>query len=176
MTNISGTPPNINHLSQIKFSAIFTRNPNVEYFIQSVTLPGLSMGTDIYPNFLTNIPIPGDKVQYEQLTFAFIVDEDLRNWWELKQWMTAITFADDTDDYKELTENATALDPSKGTIYSNLSIFLYNHNQVANREITFNQVFPVSLSGVQFDATLTDESPALAQVALEFVNFTKKDL
>ena len=39
------------------------------------------------PNYLRDIPTPGDKMDFGDLSLRFLVDEDLKNYMEIQKWM-----------------------------------------------------------------------------------------
>ena len=51
----------------------------VEYFCTKVELPGISLNESTQETRFKEIPIPGDKLDYEDLTMSFMVDENLEN-------------------------------------------------------------------------------------------------
>ena len=68
---------NRNFLSPTGFKFILKRAPKVSFFGNSANLPAISMGTAIQPTYLKDIDRPGDKVQFEDFNFRFLVDENL---------------------------------------------------------------------------------------------------
>ena len=59
---------NRNYMSPLGFKLILSKTPKVDFLCQSANIPGISMGTAVQPSYLKDIPVPGDKVLYEDLT------------------------------------------------------------------------------------------------------------
>ena len=78
MSTISSQPENFNYFSPIGFKFDVDKLPNVNFFCQSATLPELTLGEATAPNPFRDIPVPGDKILFEELTIRFIVDEELQ--------------------------------------------------------------------------------------------------
>ena len=56
---------NRNYMSPLGFKLILTKTPKVDFLCQSANIPQISMGTAIQPSYLKDIPVPGDKVLYD---------------------------------------------------------------------------------------------------------------
>ena len=68
---------NRNFLSPTGFKFTLQRAPKVAFFGNSANLPAISMGTAIQPTYLKDIDRPGDKVDFGDFNYRFLVDEDL---------------------------------------------------------------------------------------------------
>ena len=128
-TALSG---NLNFLSPIGFRFQLQRAPNVEYFCQSVTLATLSINIAPQINSFVDIPRPGDKVTYGEFTMRFRIDEDMTNYLEIHDWVTALGHPDDLSQFKSLTP----MSPEKRTeaflddVYSDGSIIVLSSNKL----------------------------------------------
>lgn len=63
---------------------------DVNFFIQNVELPGVSMmGVDTpYQNFGLNMP--SNRIEYEPINIGFLIDESYANYESLLKWMIDI--------------------------------------------------------------------------------------
>ena len=59
---LASQPTNINFLIPHRFRMTIRRIPNVVYYVQEFTLPGISLGSAIQPSPYIDIPIYGDKL------------------------------------------------------------------------------------------------------------------
>ena len=80
---IANQPTNINQLNVVSFATNFLRMPGINYFCQRVNIPGISLANTIQATPFSNIPIEGDVLEYEDLSIAFIVDEDMTNYQQI---------------------------------------------------------------------------------------------
>jgi len=145
-----------NFLSALEFDFTIKRLPNVSFQVQSVTLPGLSLGVTEQPTPFKNIPLHGDKLTYDELTLSIKLDEDMQAWEEIYDWMIGIGKPDD------YTQHASLVASDDG-IYSDASLIVISNNRIPNREFTFKNMFPVSLAPI----TLDTRSPNVEYVVLD---------
>ena len=73
---------NRNFLSPTGFKFTLNRSPKVSFFCNSANIPALNLGVAVQPNYNTNVPIPGDKVEFDDLRLRFLIDENLENFME----------------------------------------------------------------------------------------------
>ena len=52
-----------------------------------MSIGGIDVGTP-----LRNIQIGGDEVSFEELTIQFVVDENMKNWISIYDWIISIGF------------------------------------------------------------------------------------
>ena len=102
MTAINRNPANPNFLHPNKFQLNFGRVPNIQYFCQSVSVPGISMSEILRATPFVDIYSPGEKAIYDILNVTFIVDEELKAWLEIHDWIRAMTFPTDFKEYQQL--------------------------------------------------------------------------
>ena len=66
----------INYLSAVSFETNFVRIPKTSFTCTSVSIPSLALGITNYASFFSDLPIEGDKINFEQLSISFIINED----------------------------------------------------------------------------------------------------
>lgn len=128
--------------------------PNVEYFVTGVQLPEISVAPANLPTPQRNAKVPGDKAEYGLLTVEFLIDEDMKNWTELHDWMLAEVIQ--KDEY--LQDGKT-----RDIILSIMS----SHNNVV-QQIQFVDAFPSTLTGFEFNLQQTDPVYLSASVTFEY--------
>jgi len=156
---------NKNFLSPLGFKFVLTRLPNIEYFCQSVSLPSVSIGTTSFPNPFIKLPVAGTQLSFGTLSLTFKVDEDLKNYREIYDWLTGLGFPDNFDEYKNL---ATKPIVSNKGIRSDGSLMILTSSKHPHHEVKFYDMFPTNLSGMKFDATLSDVQYIEATVDFTF--------
>jgi hypothetical protein len=52
----------------------------------------MDLGVATQATYLKDIPRPGDKIQFSDFTLRFLVDEDLKNYMEIQNWMRGLGF------------------------------------------------------------------------------------
>ena len=78
---------NRNFLAPTGFRLVLNRSPKVAFFSNAANLPGIILGEATQPTYLKDIPTPGDKIVFDDFNIRFLVDEDLKNYMELQNWI-----------------------------------------------------------------------------------------
>ena len=153
--DVKRQPSNINHLTPIAYRFNIRKIPNVVYFCQSVNIPGISFSSTVQTTPFSPINIQGDTLFYEDLTIRFLVDEDLEAYTEIFNWITALTAPKAFSQYKTERDTNKVLRRSTGNLFSSAELIILNNNMNPNKEIIFDDVFPTSLSSIEFDSGST---------------------
>jgi hypothetical protein len=154
-------PQNVNFLNNHRFRVLIQRTPNVNYFCQETNLPGISMGNAIQPTPFSNLPIPGDKINWEDLTISFAVDEDMKNYKEIGKWIIGLGFPKEYGQYVDLE------DTTQGT-RSDITLFVLDSNSQPAHTVKFHDAFPVSLSGILFTTKTGDTQLVFASATFKY--------
>ena len=154
MTSLTEQPKNINPLADVQFKFDVAALPNTSFFIQTVNLPGVTleaavMTTPQLQNFSRHTGI----ITYEALDVTFMIDEYLKNWQEIHEWIVG-----DEDKYTSavLTILSSSMNPTM--------------------EIHFKDIFPTSLSAISFDSTTTDPVYQTGTVSFNYTEYIIKNL
>jgi len=175
-----GTPlENRNFLSPIGFKFSLKRAPGVAFFCNQANIPSMDLGIAEQPTYLRNIPTPGDKIQFGDLTLRFLVDEDLVNYMELQRWIRGLGYPENMDEFRKL-EGEAVLPGNFGqagdNIYSDGTLQILSSNLVPSFQVVFNDLFPYTLSTVAFDATDTDIEYFTADVSFKYTIYNLTDM
>ena len=167
MSKLTTTQPsNINQLNIVSFEVNFSRLPNVEYFCQRVNIPAVILGEAFQPMPFMNLPVEGDTLSFESMNISFILDEDMQNYLEIYSWLTALGFPRDYEQFKTLKPASEASEYA--SMFSDMDIMLQTNKSNPNYKITFNDVFPTSLSSVQFDTSVSALEPIVVDATFNF--------
>ena len=175
-----GTPlENRNFLSPVGFKFSLKRAPGVAFFCNQANIPSMDLGIAEQPTYLRNIPTPGDKIQFGDLTLRFLVDEDLVNYMELQRWIRGLGYPENMDEFRKL-EGEAVLPGNFGqagdNIYSDGTLQILSSNLVPSFQVVFNDMFPYNLSTVMFDATDTDIEYFTADVSFKYTIYNLTDM
>ena len=175
-----GTPiENRNFLSPIGFKFSLKRAPGVAFFCNQANIPSMDLGIAEQPTYLRNIPTPGDKIQFGDLTLRFLVDEDLVNYMELQRWIRGLGYPESMEEFRKL-EGEAVLPGNFGqagdNIYSDGTLQILSSNLVPSFQVVFNDMFPYTLSTVTFDATDTDIEYFTADVSFKYTIYNLTDM
>ena len=158
---------NRNFLSPVGFKFTIAKTPKVNFFCNSARIPEINLGVANQPTYLKDLDIPGDKLTYGDLTLRFLVDENLENYMAIHNWMTGLGFPETTQDFKDLTTNDDGQrDFEEQFSDGNLQILNSNFRPVAN--VKFFNLFPISLTSLDFDATEPDVQYFTAEASFKY--------
>jgi hypothetical protein len=112
-----------------------------------------------------NLPIiPGGGVSFGDFSVSFIVDEDLKNYNSIHKW---IRDNGNADQMQRTTKESD--------IYTNAQLHIVTSQYNPAFVIEFRNIFPISLSGLQFDATITDVEYITAEITFKHQQFFIRD-
>jgi hypothetical protein len=162
---------NFNYLQPTGFKLVIDRKnyPNLEFFCQDFTHAGVIMNTaDLGYKKISAIPFIGDKLTYNEMLANIILDEDMKSYIEMHNWMRRNL---DTDNVTALDRirNAAAV-PTVSDI--TLSILNSSNNTVA--QIIYRDSIPTALTDIQFQATSGAESFLTFGASFRFTYFDIK--
>lgn len=147
-------PSNRNFLSPVGFNFTLAKEPKVSFFCNSARLPEITLATSIQPSYLKNLDIPGEKITYGDFTLRFLVDEGLENYMAIHNWITGLGFPETTQQYGDfITDEDGLKDPKEAFSDGSLRILNSNYRDVAI--IKFKDLFPVSLTPLEFSSSET---------------------
>ena len=169
---ISSNPSNTNLAQANKFLLAFDRLPSLTYFCTAVNFPGVSVpsATQITP--LSDAPVPGDKLIYDDLKITFLVDEALMSWTTLLDWIRGYSFPETTEQYKNLPlQQRIQLGNNNKPQYSDAIITAYSNKNNPVLQIHFTDLFPTALSELSFSTQQSAEHIMTADVNLKYTNY-----
>ena len=177
----SGFPKQIanrNFLAPVGFKFTLAKEPKVDFFSNSCRIPEISLGTAIQPTYLKDIDRPGDKLQFGDLSVRFLVDEDLKNYMELQNWMRGLGYPESLDQIRNFgaTGNRAMDQRGEERLYSDGTMTIMNSSFVSNFLIKFQGLFPYSLTTLSFDATDTDIEYFTAEASFKYTYYEITDL
>ena len=156
-------PETHNVLTGNKFRFHIERCPRLSYFCQRINLPSLSFGVSINSNPTGILSRrPGTSYVYEDLLAGFVVDEEMTNWIEIYNWMQDLGIG-----YKTSVEIL-----NEHQKVSSAFIEILNSDYRPKIIVKFKNVFPVFLSGIDFDSSNTDANTILSTVKFAYTHYT----
>ena len=180
-------PTKFDYASPTQFKFQLTKLPKVEYFTTACNIPGIALNATVQPTPLADIPLPGDTLSFSDLEITFLVDENLENYREIHGWMYGIGFPKARTQFADLvkanknrfpTEGKDSLvtDAGKvkygatplGPIFSDATLNVLTSKNTPNIEVRFTDVFPSSLSGLDFNQQADDVNYLTATVSFKY--------
>ena len=188
-TNIQTRQPDkMDYASPVQFRFKIAKLPQVEFFIQSVNLPGISIGSATVPTPLYDYPVPGDEISFSSLDVSFLVDENLNNYKELHDWISGLGFGKSHQQFADLQATGADRFPgstagasgseleipvplSEGGIYSDATLTILNSKNLAVTEIRFQNVFPLSIGSLSYNVQASDVDYLKAEASFSYINY-----
>jgi len=160
-TNNSFEQSTNNYLLPNRFVMFIHRCPAVSFYLQRVNLPTISLGISTQAN-PTGIDIrrPGNRFIIEDLQVSFPVDENMKNYLEIFNWMKSLAPWSDNVQRTELNQ-----------MTSDVSLFVLNSSYNHILTYKYYNAYPSFLSGLDFDVTLPDLDPMIASAVFTFDYF-----
>ena len=171
--------------TQFKFNIL--KLPKVEYFCTSVNVPGITLGGNITQQTpFKDIPLPGDKLTYENLRMSFLVDENLENFQEIHGWLIGLGFPRDYSEFQNLVSAGNDRFPAKnqsvsteigkvkygspnvGGVYSDATLTILTSKNNPQLEVRFRDVFPTALTGLTYSQQADDVDYLTATVSFSY--------
>jgi hypothetical protein len=166
MGNVNANPADQNLLQGSKFQVAFARLPYIQFFVQAINLPGISSTPAVQTTPFVDAPIPADKLKYENFSMTFLIDEPLWTWTSVNDWIKGLTFPDSFQEYKNLSIQQRLLTANKKPQYSDAQVTILTNKNNPILAVTFQDMFPVSVSGIQFSTQ--DNATAVKTATAEF--------
>lgn len=165
MANTSKHVKNINNLSGSHFTFKIVNFPDLNFTVQTCNLPGI-VGSPV------QVPTPvgmtwqaQDKISYEPFRIGFIVDESLQNWTSVFNWQRALapTHIQDTE-----TVNQYKTWQVQNELYSDAVLYILTNSLHINVKISLKNIFPISLSGLNFSVQDSNERKIFSDVTFAY--------
>lgn len=174
-----------NFQNGLTFSVVIPRLQESSFFIQKVTIPQITTDSVEQQNLFNAIPIPGTSMQYSDLEMTFLVQEGLRNWYDFYIWMHGTNFPQSFEQFiKVKAGKDVALDGKpyplhrthgQGNLYCNIDVIISSSQGNPILKYTFVDAFPVSLSGIDVDASSDQTILLTSTVSFKYSYYTISD-
>ena len=165
--NFPGQITNRNFLSPAGFKFNIAKEPKAAFFCNAVRIPEISLAIAVQPSYLKDIDVPGEKLTYGDLTIRFLIDENLENYMAIHNWLTGLGFPETAQNYADLITNDNGIrDPKEAFSDGTLTVLNSNYRSVAM--VKFKDLFPVSLTSMEFDASITDVQYFTAEATFKY--------
>ena len=173
MTVLTRNPSNPNPLQPNKFTLNLSRAPNIQYFCQTVTLPGLSTSEIPINNPFVELYAPGEKAIYDTLNVTFIVDAELQGWLEIHDWLRGMTFPTSFEEYANLNKLTTfnSAQVTKTPQYTDGSVTILSASNKPYYRFNFKNLFPISIGGFVMSSTDTPDTVITSDATFRFTYF-----
>jgi len=165
-------PDLLDYSSPTQFRFVIHQLPKVEFFTTAANIPDLSLGEMVIPTPYKSMPILGDQITFGNLSTSFIVDEELQNYRQIHNWLIGIGFPKSKQQYIDFRRSGSNT-PQAGDggntdigkvgtptadrhFFSDATLTILSNKNNPLMEVRFSDLFPVSLSGLDYNQNVTD--------------------
>ena len=159
---------NLNYLQPTSYKLRIDREnyPNLEYFAQSVTHPGMIMNPVEMPyKQLSGIPFTGAKLTYNELSANLILDENLSSYDEMYNWMRRLLTQEEIPAIKRNFK--TKVVPT----YSDIVVSILSSHNNKTKQIKYIDCIPIALGDITFESTATGTEFVTFAISFRFSYF-----
>ena len=171
---------NRNFLSATSFKFSIAKCPKVDFLSNQCNVPGMNLSLATQPTYLRQIDLPGDELSFDDFTLDFMVDENLENFMEIQKWMRGLGYPESIQEAKDLDSGKTKFEDkdqkSADHKVSDGTLSILNSSQNPKFLVKFKGLFPVSLTGLDFDATAGDTADFTSTVTFKYLHYDIVDV
>ena len=187
MADASTQQPTVfDYASGTQWRLAFNRIPKTNWFCTAANVPGITLGEAQYPTPMSDMFVTGDKLTFETLNITFLVDEELQNYRELWDWIVGIGSPVNHSQWETtLSKGDGAIrsfatpdaDPrtkstyEESNLYSDATLIVYNSKNMAKVNVKFKNMFPTSLSSLEYSQDLTDVEYFKASASFRYLYY-----
>ena len=169
---LSRQPTKLDYASPTQFRFVIGQLPKVEFFTVGTNLPGITLSEAIQNTPFKDISMPGNKLEYEDLSVTFIVDEYLENYTSMHEWLTAFGFPKNREQFstfRSTTSNAptdtrgsskdigdVGVSTAMRGMFSDATLVVLSNKNNPIVQVNYADIFPTSLSPLEFNQNATD--------------------
>lgn len=165
-------PETITPLSPNGFMFSIQKLPELQFFCQEANLPGITLGAPEFGNPFQTQPIPGESLTYDQFTVRFMVDEKMENYKAVYNWIIALGFPNNYDQYISLVnaEQRGALSELASN-YSDGTLQILGSNNKPTQIVQFVDMFPIGLDSLLFQSTNSDVNYLIGSAVFRYGHY-----
>ena len=161
-------PDNISYLSPVGFRFSVKKLPAVNYFCQAANIPGVSVQSLPIEAPISRLYIEGTKPEFEELTVRFVVDEYMKNWQEIYDWVIGLAPSSSTEQRVQYTNQEEK--------YSTGILTLLTGSMNPQMEFHFLDMFPTNLTALEFDSSQVDVEYLSATATFRYQRYEIKNI
>ena len=180
-------PTVFDYSQQSQFKVFLPLFPTTEWFVVRANVPGVSLGQAVQTTPLLDMPIIGDKLTYDDFYVTFLVDEELKNYTEMHDWLINCAAPEKRSQFqgkarpdgipqRPQTEIMDLLlgnvKQSDRDLYSNLDLFIMSSKNNPVVKIQMVEAFPISLTNIEYSHQESDVTYAECTATFAFSYFT----
>ena len=180
-------PTVFDYSQQSQFKVFMPLFPLTDWFCRRANIRGVSLGQAVQATPLIDMPIIGDKLTYDDFYVTFLVDEQLKNYMEIHDWLINCGAPESTSQFMAKPKppgvpkrpgklvHSRILGDVESTdrdLYSNIDLFIMSSKNNPVVQFKMMECFPISLTNVEYSHQEADVQYAECTVTFAFSYFT----
>ena len=180
-------PTVYDYSQQRQFKVFLPLFPTTEWFVVRANVPGVSLGQAVQTTPMIDMPIIGDKLTYDDFYVTFLVDEELKNYTEMHDWLINCAAPETRSQFQGKARpdgipqrpQTEIMDLILGNVkssdrdlYSNLDLFIMSSKNNPLVKIQMVEAFPISLTNIEYSHQESDVTYAECTATFAFSYFT----
>ena len=180
-------PTVFDYSQQSQFKVFLPLFPTTEWFVVRANVPGVSLGQAVQTTPMIDMPIIGDKLTYDDFYVTFLVDEELKNYTEMHDWLINCAAPQQRSQFRgkerpdgipkrpqtEIMDLVLGnVKQSDRDLYSNLDLFIMSSKNNPVVKIQMVEAFPISLTNIEYSHQESDVTYAECTATFAFSYFT----
>lgn len=155
---------NVNYLQPTGFKLVMDRKhyANLQFFASSVSHPSVTMVSPQVAYSRANLMLAGDKLNFGEVTFSVILDEDMRSYQEMYDWMQLLV--------NTPNKNATDRSDTTPSTFADISLIALTSHNNSSKTIRYIDAVPTMLGNIEFETT-SAENHLIFPVTFAFTYF-----
>ena len=157
---------NINYLQPTSYKLVIDRDnyPNLEYFAQTITHPGMILNPSEVPfRKIAGVPIIGGSLTFNELSATIILDEDMTAYDEMYAWIRRVV---DNQPVGALERNS-----GNPPTYSDITLSILSSHNNQTKQVKYLECCPTALGDINFESTATGTEFITFAVSFRFTYF-----
>ena len=180
-------PTVFDYSQQSQFKVFLPLFPTTEWFVVRANVPGVSLGQAVQTTPMIDMPIIGDKLTYDDFYVTFLVDEELKNYTEMHDWLINCAAPEKRSQFRGKERPAGIpkrpqteimdlilgnVKSSDRDLYSNIDLFIMSSKNNPVVKIQMVEAFPISLTNIEYSHQESDVTYAECTATFAFSYFT----
>lgn len=129
-----------------------TNYANLEFFVQAVNHPGAQCpAVETSFSRIASVPQPGGQMEYGELSFDVLLDEDFKSYTEMYNWLLDTAQIEQVGRGK--SDVATGQLRKAPSTYADITVVALTSHNNAGKRIKYVDALPVGVGDLRFEAT-----------------------
>ena len=164
---------NRNFLSPVGFKLQIERMPEVDFFCKAASIPEVNAGFPRVSSFNLDFPVTPDKMSFAELAVEFLIDEDLKNYSVIQNWLRGMTKPEYYGQTGKCIKQGNYKESHLAWLneYTTLNLFILTSNFNNNIVVKFYNAFPVSINTLDFNVDTKDIEYLVGRVGFQYSHY-----